>query len=218
MKLLCVSDHIDPLVYSTTMQERFADVDLVLAAGDLPLSYYGFIVSSLNKPLLFVFGNHELKYLPGYRNSRGLPHTSFGSDYSTPSFGSTYVGGRVERIKGVIVAGLGGCPIYNRGPNQFNEFSMILKILRLVPRLVFNRIFFSRYLDVLLTHAPPHCINDSADQCHRGFKAFLWFVKRFRPKYMVHGHVHLYDRNAPRSTRYFETEIVNGYDHVVLEL
>jgi hypothetical protein len=35
---------------------------------------------------------------------------------------------------------------------------------------------------------------------------------------MVHGHVHLYDRNAPRSTRYFETEIVNAYDHTVLEL
>jgi Icc-related predicted phosphoesterase len=169
------------------------------------------------EPLLFVFGNHELTHLPRYR-SGGLSHTSFGEDYSAPSFGSIYVGERVRRIKGIIVAGLGGCPVYNRGPNQFSEGAMRRKILRLVPRLIFNRIVFGRYLDVFLTHAPAHCINDRSDQCHRGFKSFLWFLRKFKPKFMVHGHVHLYDRNAPRSTRYFETEIVNAYDHTVLEL
>ena len=218
MKLLCVSDHVDPLVYTTTIKERFSDIDLVLAAGDLPLSYYGFIVSSLNRPLLFVFGNHELAELSRYRHSRGLSPVSFKDDYSAPSFGSIHIGGRVKRIKGIIIAGLGGCPVYNRGPNQFSELSMTLRILRLIPRLILNRIFLARHLDVFLTHAPPYCINDRADQCHRGFKAFIWFVRRFKPRYMVHGHVHLYDRNAPRSSRFCDTEIVNAYDHTVLEL
>ena len=108
MKLLCVSDHIDPLVYSLKIKERFSDIDLVLGAGDLPLSYYGFIVSSLNKPLLFVFGNHELKFLPYYRNPRRVLDFSYAGDSTAGSFGSTYVGGRVKRIKGIFVAGLGG--------------------------------------------------------------------------------------------------------------
>lgn len=56
MKFLCVSDQIDPLIYSTGIKERFKDVDAVLCAGDLPLDYIDFIVSSLNKPTYFIFG------------------------------------------------------------------------------------------------------------------------------------------------------------------
>ncbi|HKK47684.1 MAG TPA: metallophosphoesterase, partial [Alkalispirochaeta sp.] len=71
MKILCVADHIDPLVYSVTIKKRFADVDLVLSAGDLPMDYLGFIASSLNVTVGFVFGNHNLKELPTfYRSAR----------------------------------------------------------------------------------------------------------------------------------------------------
>ena len=45
MKILCVADHVDPLVYSINAKERFNDVDLVLSAGDIPMSYLGFIAS-----------------------------------------------------------------------------------------------------------------------------------------------------------------------------
>ena len=58
MKILCISDQIDPLIYTNSIRQRFADVDLVLCAGDLPMDYLEFIVSSLNKPVFFVFGNH----------------------------------------------------------------------------------------------------------------------------------------------------------------
>jgi predicted phosphodiesterase len=59
MKILCISDTTDPLVYSPNIAERYADVDCVISAGDLPLKYYEYILSSLNKPLYFVFGNHN---------------------------------------------------------------------------------------------------------------------------------------------------------------
>ena len=55
MKILCVADHVDPFVYSAGLKSRFRDVELVLSAGDLSLEYYDFIVSTLNKPLYFVF-------------------------------------------------------------------------------------------------------------------------------------------------------------------
>ena len=61
MKILCVSDEIDPLIYNSSVKQVFGDIDVVLCAGDLPMDYIDFIVSTLNKPTYFVFGNHNLK-------------------------------------------------------------------------------------------------------------------------------------------------------------
>ena len=69
-----------------------------------------------------------------------------------------------------------------------------------------------------MTHAPPFGIHDGEDRCHRGFKAFLWFMRVFKPRYLVHGHVHLYSREQIRATRYRQTTVVNAYEHVVIEL
>ena len=221
MKILCVSDHVDPLVYSPSIKTRFADVDLVLSAGDLPLSYYDFIMSTLNKPLLFVFGNHNLRYMSLYKRRADAfgraPMVGRGSGDYLPT-GATYIGTRVRREKSILVAGLGGSVWYNGGENQYKEFHIALHIAKLVPRLFFNKLRFGRYLDILLTHAPPLGIHDQDDPCHRGFKAFLWFVRTFKPKYLVHGHTHLYSASDVRSTRYEETTIVNAYDHVVIEV
>jgi hypothetical protein len=43
-------------------------------------------------------------------------------------------------------------------------------------------------------------------------------MRTFRPRYLVHGHVHLYDRNAAREARYADTTVLNAYDHAVIEL
>jgi len=205
MKILCVSDQIDPLVYSNSIKKRFADVDMILGAGDLPLDYLDFIVTNLNKPLLFVFGNHHVEELA---NNDKLGNWSFSS---------THLGSKIRREEGLIVAGLGGSMRYNRGPNQFTEFEMYGEIAKLIPALLFNRLFHGRYLDILLTHAPPKGIHDKPDKCHMGFKAFLWFMKTFKPKYLVHGHIHLYDLQDVRRTRCMETEVINAFGHYIIE-
>ena len=51
MKILAVSDRIDPRVYSDFCQERFKDVECVISCGDLPEHYLDFIVTNLNVPL-----------------------------------------------------------------------------------------------------------------------------------------------------------------------
>jgi len=53
--------------------------------------------------------------------------------------------------------------------------------------------------------------------CHRGFKAFRWFIKTFKPKYHIHGHIHLYDHSAIRRTRWLQTDIVNACGHYVID-
>jgi uncharacterized protein len=201
MKILCVSDQIDPLVYSNSIKDRFADVDIILSAGDLPLDYLEFIVSSLDKPLFFVFGNH---------------HNQEMANRAFEGRGCIYVGSKVHMEEGLIVAGLGGSMRYNLGANQYTEFQMYLEIIKLMPRLLINRLLHGRYLDILLTHAPPCGIHDKKDKCHQGFKAFLWFIRTFKPKYLVHGHIHLYDLSDQRSSRWMATNVVNAFSHYVI--
>jgi Icc-related predicted phosphoesterase len=197
MKILCVSDQIDPLVYSPNIKERFPGVDCILCAGDLPMDYLDFIGSALNRPLYFVFGNH---------------HTKNQGETS-----GVHIGTKAVRENGLLIAGLGGSMRYNRGENQFTETDMYFEIFRLLPRLFLNRFFHGRYVDILLTHAPPRGIHDKEDKCHRGFKAFLWFMKAFRPKYLIHGHIHLYDLSDVRSTRWKDTLVINAYNHYIID-
>jgi len=200
MKILCVSDQIDPLIYTNTIKQRFADVDLILSAGDLPLDYLDFIISTLNKPLFFVLGNHHIEEVDTY------------------SHGATYVDSKVMREAGLIVAGLGGSMRYNKGENQFSDLEMNIRILKLLPALIFNRVFRGRFLDILLTHASPRGIHDKEDKCHKGFKCFLWFIKTFKPRYLVHGHIHLYDLSEVRTTKYLDTLVINAYSHYLIDM
>ncbi len=219
LKILCVADHVDPLVYSATVKTRFHDIDLVLSAGDLPMEYLGFLASSLNRHIGFVFGNHNLRELPTFLKSDVSPLQATALDAQTRNyFGSTCLENRVRNMEGLLIAGLGGSRRYNDGLHQFSEREMAWRIARLVPRLLWNRLRYGRYLDILLTHAPPRHIQDREDICHQGFSVFRWFISRFQPRYLIHGHIHLYDINESRSTHYLNTEVINVYDHVVLEI
>ncbi|MDR0322970.1 MAG: metallophosphoesterase [Treponema sp.] len=214
MKILCISDQIDPLVYSSCIKERFADVDLILSAGDLPMDYIDFIISSLNKPLFFVFGNHHLKEIKYFKKNLNTL-VSF-EERNLFACGAVYLGTKVKTEGDFIVAGLGGCMRYNNGENQFTDFQMFLEMAKLFPKLLWNRIFHGRFLDILLTHAPPRGIHDRKDKCHLGFKAYLWFMKVFKPKYLVHGHIHLYDLADVRCTKWENTMVINAYSHFII--
>jgi Icc-related predicted phosphoesterase len=216
MKILCISDQIDPLVYSASIKERFSGIDMVLSAGDLPMDYLEFIVSSLNKPLLFVFGNHNLR---GYHYYRSKAETDIMDAEKNAALGSgaVHIGSKVRREEGLIIAGLGGSMMYNHGENQYTDAEMRFEILKLIPTMLFNRIFRGRFLDILLTHAAPLGIHDKEDRCHRGFKAFLWFMRAFKPKYLIHGHIHLYDLSDVRTTKYQDTLVINAYGHYIID-
>jgi uncharacterized protein len=217
MRILCVSDQVDPLVYSPSIKERFSDVGLVLGAGDLPMEYLDYIVSCLNVPLLFVFGNHNLTELPYYRPASGARFPVPTTDSMDHAFGATHIGFKARREAGILFAGLDGSMMYNGGLNQYTEFAMYAKIAALTPRLLFNRIFYGRWLDILVTHAPPRGIHDKTDCCHVGFKSFLWFMRAFKPRFLVHGHIHLYDLNDVRVSAYRSTTVVNAFNHFILD-
>lgn len=218
MIILAVSDHVDPLVYSHNIKERFSNVDCIIGAGDLDISYYEYIVSCLNKPLYFVFGNHNLKNLSFFRPD---PHAIPELNHEPLSwgFGSVCVDGSIikDPHTGLIIAGLGGSRKYNNGMHQFTEWQMSLRIIKLIPRMIYYRIQYGRWMDILITHASPANIHDRDDMCHKGFKIFLWLMKRFKPRYLIHGHVHLYDINSLRKTQWGETTVINSYNHILID-
>ncbi len=125
MKVLCIADHVDPFIYSAGIKSRFKDVDLVLSAGDLALEYYDYIVSSLNKPLYFVFGNHHLADRHRYERRSDPLSAPLMPDWQG-GVGATYLEGRVVRAGGLLLAGLGGSIWYNGGEHQYTDFTMFL--------------------------------------------------------------------------------------------
>jgi len=218
MKILCVSDQIDPLVYSSNIKERFKDVDLVISAGDLPMEYLDFIVSSLNKPVLFVFGNHNLDEFTYYHRIPGEPPRSLRDSANASCYhGTTYIGFKNRREGQLLIAGVSGSLKYNNGVNQYSDVQMRKKLFGMVPRLLLNKLRYGRYLDILVTHASPAGVHDKSDPCHRGFQSFIWFMKTFKPKYLIHGHIHLYDLQDLRVSKYLDTTVINAYSHYILD-
>ena len=220
MKILCVSDQIDPLVYSSNIKERYKDIDLVLSAGDLPMEYLDFIVSSLNKPVYFVFGNHNLNEFGLYHRIAGaMPKGLPANNCLDPEgcHGTTYIGFRVIREGDLLIAGVSGSLRYNDGLSQYTDKQMRRHLLSLLPHLIMNRLRYGRFLDILVTHAAPAGIHDKSDPCHRGFDSFLWFMRAFKPRYLIHGHIHLYDLQDIRVSRYLNTTVINAYSHYILD-
>lgn len=197
MQILAVGDHVVDAIYSEGIQDRFGDVDLVVSCGDLPYSYLEYIVTMLNVPAVYVHGNHDG---PEYRASGKVLHQ--------PGGWSNLDGRSVERA-GVTFAGLEGSIRYRPGePFQYTELEMAWKAWLMAPALLRNRVCRGRFLDILVTHSPPRGIHDGDDLPHRGFRAFIGLMDWFKPRYLLHGHKHVYG-TEPRRTRYADTEVIN---------
>jgi hypothetical protein len=209
MRILTVSDKVDELLYSPAIRDVMGDVALVLGCGDLPFYYLEFIVTMLGGPLFYVIGNHgnavRRRYAPAH-------------EWEYPG-GCENIDGRVVHYKGLLIAGLEGSMRYNNTPEfQYTEREMALKVWGLAPRLVLNKLLHGRYVDILITHAPPFGIHDKPDRCHQGFRVFRTFMERFRPRYLIHGHVHVYNPLEPTDSVYKETRVINTYGYRTLEI
>jgi len=212
MRTLVVSDKVEAILYSGAIAERVGPVDLVLSCGDLPFYYIEFIVSMLNKPTYYVMGNHgsEVQYHSGKGESWQV---------ATAPQGATDLHCRTARVGQLLLAGLEGSIRYNNSSeSQYTDSEMWLNVARLAPKLLQNRLRYGRWLDVLVTHSPPFGIHDRPDRAHTGFRSFLPFMRWFKPKYLLHGHIHLYRRDEITQSRYHETEIINVYPYRLLDL
>lgn len=208
MKILAVSDRVLDQLYSSNVRSRYPDIDLVIGCGDLPYYYLEFLISALDVPLYFVRGNHD----------QGPQYTADGRTL-TDVQGGVDLHGRTANCKGVLLAGLEGSIRYRPYASlMYSEAEMRRHIWALIPRLYWNRIRHGRYLDILVTHSPPFEIHDRPDIAHTGFKIFRNFINWFKPKYMMHGHIHVYRQEIPRVTVFGQTTIINVYPNRVVNI
>ena len=171
-------------------------VNLILGCGDLPPEYLTQLTSTLEAPLYYVMGNHDIRHA------------------SKPPEGCTDIHGRIVNFGGLRILGLGGSRWYNGGSNQYTENQMKWIVWRLYPLLWWNR-----GMDIVIAHAPPRRVRDAEDRCHRGFKSFHPLIKRFSPKYFIHGHIHaIFDDVSARMTTINRTRVINSYGYFILEI
>lgn len=208
MKALCVSDKVVDFLYDPAVVTKAGDVNIIFSCGDLPYYYLEYLLTVLNVPLYYVHGNHDpqVEYTPG---GEAMTGPGGGLDLDT----------KVVEVNGLIIAGLQGSIRYKQeGSFQHTQFEMWLKVLRMVPRLIYNQIFKGRALDILITHAPPLDIHNGNDYVHQGFASFLWLMRKFKPRYLFHGHHHVYSHTEQTVTRYHETIVNNVYPYKILNL
>ncbi|TET36227.1 MAG: metallophosphoesterase [Anaerolineales bacterium] len=201
MKILAISDRVDERVYSEHIHHNYGDVDLFVGCGDLPCYYLEYVVSMVNQPVLYVHGNHDVE----------VSHTATGRRAEFAE-GCDLIDGRVVNVKGLLFMGLGGSIRYTPAtPFQYTEGQMRARVARLIPRLFVNKLRYGRFVDVVITHAPPYGIHDSADRAHVGFRVFLTLMAWFKPRYLLHGHMHDRKYNAQTCTTYRDTKVVGVF-------
>jgi Icc-related predicted phosphoesterase len=196
MKILTVSDTVEPMLEKQHNAQRFADVDLIISCGDLPPEYLSRLLDTIAAPLYYVCGNHDIRY------------------GEKPPQGGCDLHGKLITIMGLKILGLEGCHWYNGGPYQYTEGQMRAMIRRLRPKL-----WWQGGVDLVVTHAPPRHIHDAEDPCHKGFECFRWLIDRYHPGYFIHGHIHKdFSDPSQRVTIVNSTHVVNTYGHFILEI
>lgn len=196
MKILFIADEESKLYWDFFKKEYFEDIDIIVSCGDLKASYLSFLSTMLPIPVLYVHGNHDDKY-----------------DRNPPE-GCICIEDSVFEYKGVRFLGLGGSNRYKPGVNQYTEKQMAKRIRKLRWKL-----FRSKGFDVLVTHSPAKGFHDDVDECHKGFDAFYGLIDKYKPKYFVHGHVHLnYGRQFVREDMIGETKVINAFEKYIIEI
>jgi len=62
IKILSVSDIVEPMVDRRVDSDLFKDIDLIVSCGDLPPEYLSRLVHFFKAPLYYVRGNHDIRY------------------------------------------------------------------------------------------------------------------------------------------------------------
>lgn len=215
MRILAIADEPSPGLPDLLD----ARPDVVVSCGDLPWEELERIVDHLNVPLLFVPGNHDPALVPERSAVGAWPGTIPNTHLEDPPGprGCMSVDGRIEDVKGLRIAGLGGSIRYRVGPNQYTQSEMARRARRLADRAMLRRIRDGRRVDVLITHAPPKGLGDEDDPAHEGVRALHGLVHRLRPRLMLHGHIHPYGIPRP-DRRLGSTRVINVVPFRVLEL
>jgi Icc-related predicted phosphoesterase len=200
VKILAVSDEECTALWDYYVPGRLSDYDLIISCGDLKPEYLSFLVTMARCPVLYVHGNHDTVY------------------DNNPPEGCDCIDDALVVYNGIRILGLGGCQRYHPGDYQYTEKQMARRISKLHWKI--RRL---GGVDIVVTHAPPFGIGDDEDPAHKGFETLVELMDLYKPKYLIHGHVHLrynpYTGEKPvREHQYEDTTVINVSERYDLNL
>ena len=196
MKILAVADETSPALWDYYKPGMLKEYDLMISCGDLRPKYLSFLVTMGRAPLLYVRGNHDDRY-----------------DREPPE-GCDCIEDQLVTYNGLRILGLGGSIRHNEKPNQYTERQMEKRIRRLRYAL-----WRAGGVDLVVTHAPVAGLGDGEDYAHRGFEAFKPLLDKYKPLYLLHGHMHpSYSQSFVRTRQYGDTTLINVWEKYVLEI
>ncbi len=184
---------------AVNLRRHYSDIDMIISCGDMSVSYLDFISTITCVPMFYVRGNHDEMY---------------GEDPP----GGINLHRQVVSFNGLTLAGLEGSIRYNKGEIQYTQSQMQGMVLGMAPKIHWNRLFGGGGIDLFVTHSPARNIHDGKDHAHRGFDSFLNFMRWYKPRYMLHGHVHTWDRRKTVRTQFESTCVLNINPFTVLDL
>lgn len=196
MRILALADEEQMAFWDYYVPGRLKEYDLILSSGDLKAAYLSFVVTMARAPLMYVPGNHDTGYA------------------TKEPEGCDCIDAKIVEYRGLRILGLGGCRWYRPGDHQYSEREMQKRIRRL-------RWKIAKYggVDIIVTHAPPRGVGDSEDPAHIGFECFLDLIDTYRPKYLLHGHVHMsYGMHIQREREYHGTKVINVCGKYVIDI
>ncbi|MBO5998672.1 MAG: metallophosphoesterase family protein [Lachnospiraceae bacterium] len=197
MKILVVADEESKALWDFYDRKKTEGVDLIISCGDLHSDYLQFLVTMVNCPLLYVRGNHDRGY------------------DKRPPEGCICIDDTVYDHEGLRILGLGGSMRYRPGPCMCTEEEMQKRV-----RKAEKTIRKMNGFDILVTHAPAKDYGDLEDLPHRGFECFNELMEKYRPHYMLHGHVHQSYGRGFKRTMVHEcgTVIINACGSYIFEV
>ena len=196
MKILAIADEESKYLWDFFEKEKLEGIDLILSSGDLNPRYLSFLATFTSAPVLYVHGNHDDKY------------------ERIPPEGCICIEDQIYEHEGVRILGLGGSMRYQPGVNQYTEKEMVKRVKKLRFKL-----FRKKGFDILLTHSPAYQLNDGRDLPHQGFQVFNTLMDKYKPRFFIHGHVHMaYGRQHKRYDQYGDTHVINAFERCVFDL
>lgn len=195
MRIMVIADEESKYLWDHFDKSKLEGIDLIISCGDLHPHYLSFLATFTSAPVLYVHGNHDDKY------------------EQVPPEGCTCIDDQIYVYEGIRILGLGGSMRYSFGTHQYTEKEMRKRISKLKFQL-----FRRRGFDILITHAPAYQLNDGRDLPHQGFKSFLELIEKYKPKFFIHGHVHMtYGMQHKRCDKYQDTHVINAYERFVFD-
>lgn len=195
LRALVVADHESEYIWDHFNRELFADVDVIISCGDLKADYLSFLTTMVARPLYYVPGNHDGRY---------LTHPPEGCDDLTE---------KMVVIKGIRFLGFGGCNSRSPKPFHYTEADIARQIIKSMPDICRHGGF-----DVLVTHTPAAGLGDGEDAFHKGFLGYRMLLEQFLPSYHLHGHMHRTYGNVKSRIKHNNTVIINAYGYHLIDI